>query len=161
MKKENKKTTWSFEQIKSLKAELAAVPAHILPNIIQYLIEISYEKKAWDIGWASITAKGVEAIKLQEEEPNVIDDRGNRVDIYCGEDVISIINREAEPIKGCEADLTYSWDNFTSSKEAMELAIKFGYSECLALALVCDLLRREPSAFHDAKDFVGLMFREQ
>lgn len=90
----------------------------------------------------------------------MVDDRGNVVDIYIGDsDSRGRINREADPIAGTDAEISYAWEGgIEEMKEAISDSPE--YSEEIAIAIICGLLRGEAEAIQDAKDYLNIIFGE-
>lgn len=82
---------------------------------------------------------------------DTIDDRGNVVDVYDGDDPTGRLDREAESIEGVEGEFSVGW---VGSAQNMETIIANGLQDELALAIICGLLRKETDAEDIAKEFL-------
>jgi hypothetical protein len=77
-----------------------------------------------------------------------IDDRGNVVDIYLDGDSTGRIDREADPVTN---DFGYA---FIGGIEEMNVAMLEGYSEDIAIAVICAFLRGEDDAMEQAENYI-------
>ncbi len=80
-----------------------------------------------------------------------VDNRGNVIDIYVGDEPTGRIDREAEPISGIEFEFGFG---LVGGEHEIKVAIEEGYEQDVAAAIMCEFLRGEDEANDHAKDFI-------
>lgn len=79
-------------------------------------------------------------------------DRGNVVEFYDGEDKLAVLNREAESPLPTEFGYGFEGD--------FEIAILEGFTEDVAVAIICELLIDPEATRTKALDFLSTLIQQ-